>query len=164
MTVPSTEDRPTEPAPAGLPGRLDQIGVVVRDLDQAAAGMRRTFGLEPSFRQENVYRGTEYRGRQIDATVGVMLYDLGGIELEFLAPRTTGNVWADHLDSKGEGLHHIRFAVDDHDAIRRDMRDRGVEVYQAGDSVRGGGVRYAYYDTVPLLGFLTETLNIGAAQ
>lgn len=163
MTVPSTEGHTTRPFPASLPGRLDQIGVVVSDLDQAADGMRRTFGLEPHLRQENVYRGAEYRGRQVDATVGVMLYDLGGVELEFLAPRTTGNVWADHLESKGEGLHHIRFAIDDHDAIRKGMRDRGVDVYQAGDSVRGGGVRYAYYDTVPLLGFLTETLNIGSA-
>ena len=28
-------------------------------------------------------------------------------------------------------------------------------------SMRGGGVRYAYYDTVPLPGFLIETLNPG---
>lgn len=153
-----------EPGTPGPPGRLDQIGVVVDDLDRAATGMRTVFGLEPRSRVENVYRRTEYRGMRIDATVGVMLYDLGGIELEFLAPRTTGNVWADHLESKGEGLHHIRFAVDDHDAVRAGMRARGVSVRQAGDSVRGGGVRYAYYDTVPLLGFLTETLNIGAAR
>lgn len=67
------------------------------------------------------------------------------------------------VERKGEGLHHIRFAVDDHDAVRDGLRDRGVEVCQAGDSVRGGGVRYAYYDTVPMLGFLTETLDIGRA-
>lgn len=166
MTVPGTGNRTTDPGPVpvGPPGRLDQIGVVVRDLARAADGMRRVYGLEPRVRQENVYRGTEYRGRRIDATVGVLLYDLGGIELEFLAPRTSGNVWADHLASKGEGLHHIRFAVDDHDATRAGMSDRGVEVYQAGDSARGGGIRYAYYDTVPLLGFLTETLDIGAAR
>lgn len=169
MTVPSFEDLTSLPGPrpgpvaAGLPGRLDQIGVVVRDLDRAADGMRRAFGLEPHFRGENMYRGTEYRGERIDATVGVMLYDLGGIELEFLAPGTTGNVWADHLESKGEGLHHIRFAIDDHDVVRDDLCARGIGVYQAGDSVRGGGVKYAYYDTVPLLGFLTETLNIGRA-
>lgn len=164
MTGPGTESLTATNRPANLPGRVDQIGVVVSDLDRAADGMRRTFGLEPHSRTENAYRGTEYRGTRIDATVGVMLYDLGGIELEFLAPRTRGNVWADHLESKGEGLHHIRFAIDDHDAVRHDMQGRGVEIYQAGDSVRGGGVRYAYYDTVPLIGFLTETLGIGASR
>ncbi len=140
-------------------GRPDQIGVVVRDLDAAADGMRRVFGLDPLTRAENTYRRTTYRGREIDATVGVLLYDLHGIELEFLAPRTTGNIWRDFLDERGEGLHHIRFAVDDHAAVREDLHARGIETCQEGASVRGGGVRYAYYDSVPCLGFLIETLN-----
>ena len=140
-------------------GRPDQIGVVVRDLDAAADGMRRVFGLEPHTRTENTYRRTVHRGRETDATVGVMLYDLHGIELEFLAPRTTGNIWQDFLDERGEGLHHIRFAIGDHAAVREDLHARGVETYQEGESVRGGGVRYAYYDSVPFLGFLIETLN-----
>jgi methylmalonyl-CoA/ethylmalonyl-CoA epimerase len=147
-----------------VPGRVDQIGVVVNDLDRAAGGMRRVFGVEPHTRIENTYRRTNYRGRQIDATVGVMLYELGGLELEFLAPRTTGNVWADHLEQKGEGSHHIRFAIDDHRAVRDDMRARGVHPYQEGASLRGGEIRYAYYDTVPALGFLIETLDIGENQ
>ncbi|MEZ7003087.1 VOC family protein [Streptomyces sp. AD55] len=140
-------------------GRPDQIGVVVRDLDAAADGMRRVFGLEPRTRAENTYRRTTYRGREIDATVGVLLYDLHGIELEFLAPRTTGNIWRDFLDERGEGLHHIRFPVDDHAAVREDLHARGIETCQEGASARGGGVRYAYYDSVPYLGFLIETLN-----
>ncbi|WP_027931808.1 VOC family protein [Amycolatopsis thermoflava] len=143
------------------PGRIDQVGIVVRDLDAAADGMRRVFGAEPHTRQENTYRRTTYRGDEIDAIVGVMLYDLGGIELEFLAPRSSGNVWQDFLDERGEGLHHIRFAVDSHTAARDDLHSRGVETYQEGESMRGGGVRYAYYDTVPQLGFLIETLNPG---
>ncbi|MEQ3553332.1 VOC family protein [Pseudonocardia nematodicida] len=143
------------------PGKLDQVGIVVRDLDAAAEGMRAVFGAEPHTRVENTYRRTRYRGREIDASVGVMLYDVGGCELEFLAPRTTGNIWSDHLESTGEGLHHIRFAVDDHAAVREDLLARGVEPYQEGESMRGGGVRYAYYDTLAQLGFLIETLNPG---
>ncbi|SDG24077.1 Glyoxalase/Bleomycin resistance protein/Dioxygenase superfamily protein [Pseudonocardia oroxyli] len=141
--------------------RMDQVGVVVRSLDAAADGMRAVFGLEPHTRVENTYRRTEYRGTEIDATVGVLLYDLGGVELEFLAPRTEGNVWADHLAEKGEGMHHLRFAVDSHATTAADLRERGVETYQQGESMRGGGVRYAYYDTVSQLGFLIETLNPG---
>ncbi|GAB3563832.1 VOC family protein [Amycolatopsis endophytica] len=141
--------------------RIDQIGIVVRDLDAAAAGMRRVLGAEPHTRVENTYRRTTYRGTEIDATVGVMLYDVGGIELEFLAPRSPGNVWQDFLDERGEGLHHIRFDVDSHAAARDDLHARGVETYQEGESMRGGEIRYAYYDTVPFLGFLIETLNAG---
>ena len=144
-------------------GRLDQIGVVVHDLDRAADGMRRVFGREPHTRAENTYRRTTYRGRPIDAAVGVMLYDMGGIELEFLAPRMPRNVWQDFLDDRGEGLHHIRFVVDDHAAVRDDLHARGIEIYQEGESMRGGGVRYAYYDSVPFLSFLIETLNPAGA-
>ncbi|PXY36629.1 VOC family protein [Prauserella flavalba] len=144
-------------------GRIDQVGIVVRDLDASEAGMRRVLGLEPHTRTENTYRRTTYRGREIDATVGVLLYDVRGLELEFLAPRTSGNVWQDFLDERGEGLHHIRFAVDSHAAARDDLHSRGVETYQEGESMRGGGVRYAYYDSVPFLGFLLETLNPGGA-
>jgi catechol 2,3-dioxygenase-like lactoylglutathione lyase family enzyme len=80
--------------------------------------MRRVFGLEPHTSIENIYRHTAYRDREIDATVGVMLYDLHGIKLKFLAHRTTGNIWHDFLDTHGEGLHHIRFEIDDHAAVR----------------------------------------------
>lgn len=55
-----------EPGTPGPPGRLDQIGVVVDDLDRAAAGMRTVFDLQPRSRVENVYRRTEYRGMRID--------------------------------------------------------------------------------------------------
>lgn len=71
MSDPSITDR----RHAALLGRPDQIGVVVGDLDRAAAGVRRVFGIEAHFRNENEYRRTEYRGRPIDGTVGVMLDD-----------------------------------------------------------------------------------------
>ncbi len=92
--------------------------------------------------------------------MGALFYDMLGLELEFLSPRGGPDVWQEFLDeNRGGGLHHIRFAVEDHDAVVEAMRARGVEIRQSGDSVRGGGVRYAYFDTVPHLGFLVEILS-----
>lgn len=138
---------------------LDQIGIVVRDLDHVEVGMRAIFGLEPRSRSENRYTGATFRGRTIDTSVGALFYDLFGLELEFLSPRGGPDVWQDFLDEHGGGgLHHIRFAVDDHHRVVDAMAAAGVSVRQEGDSVRGGGVRYAYFDTVDLLGFFVETL------
>ncbi|WP_336630872.1 MULTISPECIES: VOC family protein [unclassified Microbacterium] len=138
---------------------LDQIGVVVRDADAAAEGMRRIFGLEPRLRTTNRYTGAAYRGATIDTEVEALFYDLFGIEIEFLCPLGGPDIWQEFVDAHGGGLHHIRFAVEDHDAVVAAMAGIGVPVHQEGDSVRGGGVRYAYFDARPSLGFFLEILS-----
>ena len=151
MTLPNLKDLATS---------LDQIGIVVRDLDAVEAGMRAIFGIEPRLRAENRYQDVEFRGEIMDAEVGALFYDLFGIELEFLSPRGGPDIWQEFIDERGgDGLHHIRFAVDDHDAAVEAMARVGVPVRQQGDSVRGNGVRYAYFDSVPQLGFVVEPLS-----
>lgn len=156
----------TSAATALLPhlGRLDQVGVVVDDLDRAERGMRELFGLEPRVRAENEYRGVEFRGATVDAVCGVLMYDLGGIEIEFLCPVTdrndgSPNIWQERLDTAGPGLHHVRFDIADDAAVAGAMSALGVATIQAGESMRGGGVRYRYFETAPLIGFDIETLN-----
>lgn len=142
-----------------LASALDQIGVVVRDPDAAEAGMRAIFGLEPRLRATNRYVGAAYLGAPIDTEVDALFYDLFGIEIEFLSPRGGPDIWQEFVDAHGSGLHHIRFAVEDHDAVVAAMAEVGVPVHQEGDSVRGGGVRYAYFDARPSLGFFLEILS-----
>lgn len=149
----------TAPNLRTLATALDQIGVVVADLDAAATGMRAAFGIEPRLRTTARYRGARYRGSSLDTEVDALFYDLFGIEIEFLAPRGGPDIWQEFLDEHGPGLHHIRFAVDDHDAVVAAMAAAGMPVHQEGDSVRGGGVRYAYFDARPTLGFFLEILS-----
>ena len=142
-----------------LSSALDQIGVVVRDLGPAEAAMRAIFGLEPRQRATNRYADTAYRGALIDTEVDALFYDVHGIEIEFLSPRGGPDIWQEFVDEHGDGLHHIRFAVDDHDAVVAAMAAIDVPVHQQGDSVRGGGIRYAYFDARPGLGFFLEVLS-----
>jgi len=142
-----------------LASALDQIGVVVTDLAAAEAGMRAAFGIEPRLRTTNSYTGAHYRGTRIDTEVDALFYDLFGLEIEFLAPRGGPDIWQEFIDGHGPGLHHIRFAVEDHDAVVDAMAAAGMPVHQHGDSVRGGGVRYAYFDARATLGFFLEILS-----
>ncbi|MGI5911421.1 MAG: VOC family protein [Syntrophomonadaceae bacterium] len=140
--------------------KIDQIGVVVKDLEKAKAGMKELFGVEPDVADVFNYKDRVYRGEKGDCSVDVLLYDFLGLQLEFMTPRSGESAWQDFINEGKEGLHHIRFDVADHEAAIQAMAEKGIKVYQAGDSVRGGGVKYAYFDTVPSLGFIIETLNL----
>ncbi|HAN25430.1 MAG: hypothetical protein CMH36_00870 [Microbacterium sp.] len=155
---------PTPPALADLASALDQVGIVVADLDAVEAGMRLVFGVEPTSRSENHYPDATHRGRATDTRVGALFYHLFGLELEFLSPRGGDDIWQEFLDERGPGLHHVRFAVDDHAAVVDALAQRGIAVRQEGSSVRGNGVRYAYFDTTAALGFFVETLSSPAAS
>lgn len=141
--------------------KIDQIGVVVKDLDKVKAGMKDLFGFEP-LTSSGVfnYKNATVKGNVVDCSVDVLLYDFFGLQLEFMNPLSGESAWQDFIDAGNEGIHHIRFDVPNHEDAIKVMSDKGVDVYQKGDSVRGGGVKYAYFNTVPQLGFILETLNL----
>jgi methylmalonyl-CoA/ethylmalonyl-CoA epimerase len=138
---------------------LDQIGLVVSDLEPIKQGMLTLFDLGPRSEIEVVFRRSIYRGTEVDVELGVLFYELWGIELEFLCPHGGENLWQEFLDSHGGGLHHVRFQVEDQHGAVDYFADRGVDVLQMGDSSRGNGIKFIYYDTVPLVGFIVETFN-----
>ena len=40
------------------------------------------------------------------------------------------------------------------------LAERGIKMIHSGDSVRGGGVKFAFYDSIEKLGFMIETINL----
>lgn len=87
--------------------KVHHVGVVVRDMEQAMRFWRDTLGLHVH-KQETI----EEQG------VKAALLTLGDSEIELLEPVVTDNGVARYLESKGEGLHHICFEVDD---VERDL-------------------------------------------
>ena len=140
--------------------KIDQIGVVVKDLEKVKNGMKTLFGVDPDGGGVFNYKNATVKGKIGDCSVDVLLYDFFGIQLEFMTPLSGDSAWQDFIDAGNEGIHHIRFDVPNHEDAITVMADKGIEIYQKGDSVRGGGVKYAYFDTVPSLGFIIETLNL----
>lgn len=95
--------------------RITEVGVAVRDLDRATQLFRDLF----------------------DATVGqaveVPRYDMrfrmcrvGKVDFEVMEPIDDRGVIADFLRQRGEGLHHIAFAVDDVGATMKTLGRKGV--------------------------------------
>ena len=61
----------------------------------------------------------------------------------------SGGIYAEHLEAKGEGIHHVGFFVSNLDKKLAALRAIGIAPVQSGEiRSRGGAVtRYAYYET-----------------
>lgn len=78
-------------------------------------------------------------GRQAQASLGIAMIELGGIEIEFiqyLDPPTTVEY---HGDPSRAGSGHLAWEVDDIEAMYKDLKDKGVKFHTGiNDCVREG--------------------------
>lgn len=101
---------------ATLLRRITEIGVAVRDLEQATALLVDLFGGEAGDVQQVERYGMRFR-----------MVRLGKVDFELMEPVGDSGVIADFLDARGEGLHHVAFAVGDVDETVRALGARGVQ-------------------------------------
>lgn len=146
---------------------IDQVGCVVPEEDSLAFGknLKEIFEIpEEGAIDGGVSRhpNSTYRGQALEEgpAVHMQFFNKFGIQLEYLSPVEGDSAWMDYTKKVGRGLHHIRFNVSSHDDAIAYMAEKGIPVYQSGDSVRGGGVKFAYFDSYDKLGFYIETLNL----
>jgi len=108
-------------------GRIDHIGVAVEDLDAAIALYERSFEMELAHRETVESQGVE-----------AVLLDVGDGHVELLRPLGPETAVGKFLARKGEGLHHVAYAVDDIDATLGELAAAGLELI---DSEARTGIR-----------------------
>jgi methylmalonyl-CoA/ethylmalonyl-CoA epimerase len=123
--------------------RLIQVGVVVKDLDKAVERLS-SLGIGP-FTPMLLPPDAEqwFRGKPLDAKFRISGARLGEIILELIQPVEGESPHQEFLDSKGEGIQHIAFAVDDLDREVAKLTKQGVSI-QLSANLRD--VRVAYLD------------------
>ncbi len=96
--------------------RITEVGIAVNDLDQAVALFEHLFDAE------------------VGELIDVPLYDMrfkmcrvGKVDFEVMEPTADTGVIADFLAARGEGLHHIAFAVDDIEDTMTTLGQKGVQ-------------------------------------
>jgi methylmalonyl-CoA/ethylmalonyl-CoA epimerase len=124
--------------------KLAHVGVVVRDMDKAIERLS-SLGIGP-FEAISVPPATGkplFRGRPFDLDLKVkgLAAKIGEVKLELLQPVDGDSPWKEFLDSKGEGIHHIAFAVDDIDKEVAKFTEQGVSILLSG-KWQGGGCAY----------------------
>lgn len=140
--------------------RITEIGVAVRDLEQATALLVDLFGATASGVTDVPQFGMRYR-----------MCRLGKVDFELMEPTTEDGVIGRFLARRGEGLHHIAFAVDDLDAALTEWRGKQVRFVEPApgelhlDFVDYAGrafsdkVRFAFTEPRSVLGILFEFIQ-----
>jgi len=106
----------------GLPP-IDQVGFVVADLDQAVARYEALYG--PFTFMDTEVTGADFRGRSADCRLKIAFGHSGSLEIEFIQPLEGEGPHAEFLASGREGMHHLRYRVDDHDDAVALLVDEG---------------------------------------
>ena len=135
---------------------VSQVGIVVRDLDKTAAFYYSTFGIGPfSIMPEVKFEGVILRGQSTNAKIKVAFAQSGSLQIELIQPLEGENIYTEFLRSKGEGLHHLGFQVDDFEGMLAKFKSRGIEPIFW---LNMGFMAFAYLDTDRVGGIMVELL------
>ena len=104
---------------------IDLVGNAVPDLDASSEEYRRLLGVEPSHRE-----------RIDDQGVEEVLFPVGSSYIQLLGALGPDTPVGRSLATRGPGLHHIAYRVDDVDAALAHLRAEGAQVVD--DSPRPG--------------------------
>jgi methylmalonyl-CoA/ethylmalonyl-CoA epimerase len=96
-----------------IPTRLDHIGIAVKSLEDTLSVYRKMMDFQ------------EKRTVVESQKVKIALVPIGDIYLELLEPTSADSNVAKFINDRGEGLHHIAFAVEDIEATMKEYRDKG---------------------------------------
>jgi catechol 2,3-dioxygenase-like lactoylglutathione lyase family enzyme len=141
-------------APSGdsLFERVDQIGVVVRDLDECVRTYEKVLGENAFVTVEGEEPAVLAGKREVIIRGKLAFAQLGSVQLELIEIKDGPSIHLDFLEKNGEGIHHVGILVSDFDARLKEFRDRGIDILQQGKGMR----RYAYLDTKPIMLELIE--------
>ena len=133
----------------GLRG-LHHLGVAVADLDAAIATYERLFDGR-----------VEHRARVPEQGVDAASVLVGDGRVELLAPTGNDTPVGRFLASRGPGLHHVAYEVDDVGAMLGELADAGAELVD--ESPRTGlyGLQVAFVHPDAVHGVLTEVVSRG---
>ena len=120
----STVDAPTDLDGLGLPP-IDQVGFVVRSIEETKKRYAALFG--PFTEMDGSVEAATYRGRQADADLAILFGHSGELEIEFIEWRAGESPHREFIEAGREGMHHLRYRVDDADGWIEKLKPLGYE-------------------------------------
>lgn len=129
----------------GVVNKVDHIGIAVSSLDEALGFYRDVLGME--------LNGTEVVEEQ---KVKVAFLPIGDTEIELLESTSPDGPIAKFIESKGQGIQHIAFRVDDINAALEDMKAKGVRLIDEKPRYGAGGAKIAFLHPKNTKGVLIE--------
>jgi methylmalonyl-CoA/ethylmalonyl-CoA epimerase len=134
-------------------GRLDHVGIAVADLAAARALYEGVLGLEVT--HEEVLE---------DQGVHELLLRAGEAYVQLVAPLAPDSPVGRFLAKRGEGVHHVGYAVPDVAAALADLRSKGFEVIEPAPRTGSGGTTIAFLHPKSMQGVLVELVEDGTGH
>lgn len=145
------DDKPAVPV-----RQITQVCVVVRDIQAAMEHYWKILGIGPwrihTFEPPGLTNTTIHGGEQ-PYTMKLAVAEVGDVQWELVEPLEGPSIYKEFLDERGEGLHHVKFAVDDYDEAVSAFGAKKIGVLMSG-TFRGG--TFAYMETEDTLGMIAE--------
>lgn len=97
--------------------KIEHIGIAVKNLSDSNALFKKLFGKE-HYKIESVER----------EGVNTSFFMMGETKIELLESTNENSAISKFIDKRGEGIHHIAFAVDDIHAEMKRMEEEGFQL------------------------------------
>src|SRR5215469_5721926 len=124
---------------------VNHIGIAVRSIDAQKSFYEGALGA--------VFEGVE---EVPDQKVRVGFFRVGDVRLELLEPTDPTSTVAAFLDKRGEGLHHVAFAVEDIEARIAELKQSVVRMIDEVPRPGAHHTRIAFVHPKSSFGVLTE--------
>jgi methylmalonyl-CoA/ethylmalonyl-CoA epimerase len=95
--------------------KIDHIAIAVKSIDETMKVYGDVFGIKSEHEEEIPDQG-----------VKAAAVNIGGVHIEFVEPVKPDTGIAKFVESKGDGIHHIAFEVEDLEKELADLEAKGV--------------------------------------
>jgi methylmalonyl-CoA/ethylmalonyl-CoA epimerase len=134
-----------------------QLGFVVKDIGKTCKHYESYFGTGPFSDVIDVdMDGAIFRGQPVTTKIKVAFVQSGAVQIELIQPVEGNNPYTEFLESKGEGIHHLGYQVDDMESAKAEFIKKGRQPLFHRDM---GVMEFAYFDTSEAGGLMIEFLH-----
>lgn len=124
---------------------IEHIGIAVKDLDAAISYYENVLGLK-CYSIEEV----------ADQKVKTAFFQVGQTKIELLESTSPDGTIAKFIDKRGEGLHHMAFAVDSVQTALNEAAEKDVRLIDSKPRPGAEGLNIAFLHPKSTFGTLTE--------
>jgi len=124
---------------------IEHIGIAVKDLESSIKFYEEVLGLKCYATEEVTDQG-----------VRTAFFMLGDTKIELLESTDPAGPIAKFIEKRGEGMHHIAYAVDDVDKSLSELESRGVRLIDKSGRSGAEGLQIGFLHPGSTGGVLTE--------
>ena len=127
------------------PSHIEHIGIAVTSLEEAIPFYEKVLGLD-------CYRIEEVKSQKVKTA----FFKVGQTKIELLEPTDPESPVAKFISKKGEGIHHIAFAVSNINRKLKEVEEKGVRLIDNVSRKGAEGMDIGFLHPKSTFGVLTE--------